>query len=228
MDFFPDLRDHLGRGALSQQRRAFADDGFVVFPGLFAGPALVSLQAALEPALRRARRRELLMPDSDYTPRRMLTVGGDVLAAAAPRVPLLYHDPALRAALAEIAEGPLLPVPDPIENHVLNILDQIGDIHGAHVDTYAYAFNLLIEAPPPGAGGLLEFVPGSTQPADLVGPRVRRVPLAAGDAYLLRTDRNVHRVSPLERAGRRVLLNFAYADETTVGLRSYSSSLLYG
>ena len=60
-----------------------------------------------------------------------------------------------------------------------------------------------------------------------MGLYARRITLAAGDACLLRTDRNVHRVSPLLRPGGRLLLNLAYADASTIGLRSYSTSLLY-
>lgn len=151
MDLLADLDDHARGGAPETLRRTFLDEGFVAFSGLLGPPALAHLRTALVPALRLAVRRDLVMPGSDSTPRRMMTVGGDVLAEQVPLVPRLYRRQDLLASLSRIVDGPVLPVPDPIENHVLNLLTRPGDIHGAHLDTYAYAFTILLEAPPPDA-----------------------------------------------------------------------------
>ncbi|MFD3938184.1 hypothetical protein ACFWSF_26580 [Streptomyces sp. NPDC058611] len=118
---------------------------------------------------------------------------------------------------------------EPVERHVLNILHQSGDTHGAHTDDYLLALVLFVGTPPrPADGGLLEFNPGHRDLTALDKPGTRQVHHHAGDAYLLRSDLTAHRVTPLNRPGtRRTVLNFAY---TTHGHRSPatdSASRLY-
>ena len=209
-------------------RQLFLLDQYACFPAFFR-PAGLELLAAEADRLRRLSiRRELKMAGSGGTDRKMSTLGGHVIAQSSSLVPGLYHDPALLAFLSGVTGEPVLAVPDPVENHVLNVLHQPGDVHGGHVDTYAFAFNLCMEAPSEEGGGLLEYVPRSTRLEDLDGPGVRRAAHQPGDAYLIKTDEAVHRVAPLNRPGRRTIFNFAYANPATLELASYSSSVLYG
>lgn len=72
----------------------------------------------------------------------MSTVGGELVSATSSLIPRIYNDPDLFVFLSEVAGEEVLPVPDPNENHVINILHHDSDVHGGHVDTYAYAFSL--------------------------------------------------------------------------------------
>lgn len=209
-------------------REQFERERIVRLPGFFTPEGFDVLRREVERLLARVIRRNLEVQGSEGTPRRMSTLGGDVVSEYSSLIPALYTDPGLLAFLSGVAGDEVLPVPDPVENHVLNVLHEMGDIHGGHVDTYAFAFNLCIEAPGPGGGGELEMVPGSTVLAELDGDAVRRVAVEPGEAYLLRTDDTAHRVAPLTRPGRRTIINLAYADPATVELQSYSSSVLYG
>lgn len=213
----------------AEYRRAFQRDMYVRFPAFFRPQGLELLRAEVDRLRRLAIRRDLKMEGSGHTPRKMSTLGGHVVARYSTLVPGLYHDPELLAFLRGVAGEPVLGVPDEVENHVVNCLHRMGDIHGGHVDTYAFAFNISIDGTAEEDGGALEYVPGSVELDDLDGPEVRRAWHAAGDCYLVKTDEAVHRVSPLKRPeARRTILNFAYANPATLELQSYSTSSLYG
>jgi hypothetical protein len=207
---------------------AFKQDKYVRFPGFFKPETFALLSAEVERLRKLLIRRDLMMEGSNGTARKMSTLGGHVVAEYSTLVPLLYNDPDLLAFLGGVAGEDVLVVPDPIENVVLNVLHRPGDVHGGHIDTYAFAFNVFIEGPPEDAGGALEFVPSSTDPADLEGPDVRRVWHQANDCYFLKTDEAPHRVAPLTRDAQRTIINMAFANHATLNLASYSSSSLYG
>ena len=206
----------------------FRDNCYVCLPSFYRPEAFALLCDEVERLRLSATRRDLQMAETDNTPRRMYTVGGDKVVEYSTIIPSLYRDERLLAFLSGVAGEEVFEVPDPVENHNVNVLDQVGDVHGGHVDTYAFSFNVLMEAVPEGSGGALQFVPGSTSVEDLEGPGARSVHHPVGHCYFLKTDGAVHRVSPLTRPGRRVVLNMAYANPATVNLRSYSTGALYG
>ncbi|MGW6389682.1 HalD/BesD family halogenase [Streptomyces sp. NPDC055103] len=116
-----------------------------------------------------------------------------------------------------------------VERHVLNVLHRPGDTHGAHTDDYPLALVLFLEAPPhPADGGLLEFHPGRGDLDALDAPGTHRAHHRPGDAYVLRSDRTAHRVTPLDRPGlRRTVLNFAYTTPGHQNPTAPSAARLY-
>lgn len=209
-------------------REGFARDKYVRFPDFFKPDTFALLAVEVERLRNLLIRRDLKMEGSDGTERKMSTLGGHVVAAYSTIVPLLYNDPDLLAFLGGVAGEDVLVVPDPIENVVINALHQPGDIHGGHIDTYAFAFNIFLEGPPEDAGGALEFVTSSLDLAELDGPNVKRVWHQANECYFLKTDEVPHRVAPLTREARRTIINMAFANRATLDLASYSTSSLYG
>ncbi|MFE7093371.1 hypothetical protein ACFVBL_02265 [Streptomyces erythrochromogenes] len=165
----------------------------------------------------------------DGTPRHMTTLGGRVIAEKSRLVPELYRDPELLALLSGLIGEEALPVPDPVERHVLNILHHQGDTHGAHTDDYPYALVIFLEAPAtPEEGGLLEYLPDAASLHDLESGRARTAHHHPGDAYLLRSDTTAHRVTPLARTGtRRTVLNFAYTTPGATPQTTPSARRLY-
>ncbi|WP_086826319.1 FAD-binding oxidoreductase [Streptomyces sp. NRRL B-24572] len=180
--------------------------------GLLTAKGLTVLREEATRLERAAQRRDFAMECMDGSPRHMTTLGGHVIAQASRLVPELYADPDLLALVSGLIEETALPVPDPVERHVLNILHREGDTHGAHTDDYPYALVIFLEAPEsPETGGLLEYVANAVSLRDLTARPARTAHHRAGDAYLLRSDTTAHRVTPLARAGeRRTVLNFAY------------------
>ncbi|MFM9607205.1 hypothetical protein ACKI17_22965 [Streptomyces niveiscabiei] len=165
----------------------------------------------------------------DGSPRHMTTLGGHVIADLSRLVPELYADSELLALVSGLIGEAALPVPDPVERHVLNILRREGDTHGAHTDDYSYALVLFLEAPgSPEDGGLLEYVPDAASLRDLASGRARTAHHRAGDAYLLRSDTTAHRVTPLTHSSaRRTVLNFAYTTRDAVARETPSARRLY-
>lgn len=174
-----------------------------------------------------SRRRDIQIAESANTWRKMSTVGGELVSKYSAVIPNLYMNVQLLQFLSYIADEAVLPVADANENHVINILHREDDVHGGHIDTYAYAFNLVLDAPALGDGGELVVAFGQSDPASLLGPEARIFHLNAGDAYFLKTDTNVHGVGAIKQGSSRVVINMAYANHATSALRSYSAAQLY-
>ncbi len=199
-------------------REWFERDGYVKLPGVVRGTRLGTLRAEARRLERLARRRDFTVMRADASPRRMATVGGQMVGALAPWVPRLYADASLTALIRRISGVEAVETPDLLERYVLNVLHRQGDTHGAHLDAHPLTFVLCADAPSsPRDGGLLEYAPGELDPAALEGAVARRAHHRPGDAYLLRGDASVHRVTPLRRAGlRRTVLALSYEARSPV------------
>jgi len=211
----------------ARYRAEFNEKQFVRFPQFLRPEGFGVLLEELRRLHLVKVRRELNMAGSEYTPRRMSTLGGLDVAHYSSIIPLLYGDPSLIEFLSGIAGEPVFEVPDQKENYVCNFLHEVGDCHGGHVDSYAFAFNIIVEAPPPEKGGLLEYSPHSTHVEDLDTSKAIRVHLSPSDCYFLRSDKVAHRVSKLTAVAQRSIINMAYANASTLNEQSYSSSALY-
>ncbi|MEU9801285.1 hypothetical protein [Streptomyces sp. NPDC051000] len=210
-------------------RRRFSADGYVALPGLISPVGLTELGGEARRLEADGARRDFHMPGMADSPRHMTTLGGHRIARASPVITRLYEDRDLMRLLSSLLGEAVVPVHDPVERHVLNVLHRPGDTHGAHTDDYPLALVLFLEAPPHHTdGGLLEFHPGRGDLYALDAPGTRRVHHRPADGYLLRSDVTAHRVTPLARPGlRRTVLNFAYTTPGRQGATTSTASLLY-
>ena len=158
--------------------------------------------------------------------RHMATIGSLKLKQLSTLVPTMYHCSDLFDFMSGITGEPLYSVPDQNEQFALNCLLREGDFHGGHLDSYSYAFNLIIDTPPPGEGGVVRILRVMNGDDRHSGPV--DIPLRANDAYLMRTDIAEHMVTGVAEQSRRVAFNFAYKASRDVAQESYSSSTLYG
>lgn len=215
-DFTPDLRARL------------AADCYVPLPGLMRPDGLPALQDEVRRLEKLAVRRDFTMASMGYSPRHMTTLGGHLIAQESELIASVYRDSELIRLVGAIAGWEAVEVRDPLERHVINILHQQGDTHGAHTDDYPLALVLFTEAPDdPADGGLLEHVPHTDLDALTTGA-ARRAHHRPGDGYLLRSDLAAHRVTPLRRSGlRRTVLNFAYTTPDRQAAITPSASELY-
>ncbi|MEH2206186.1 MAG: hypothetical protein V7K53_19255 [Nostoc sp.] len=215
-------------GALLHEE--FALNCYVKLPLFFNDDSFAILKAeVLRIFEQHSRRRDFNMKHEQNTPRHLSTVSGVVVAEHSQLIPALYRDSQLIEFLCGIAGTPVHLVPDPFDRHVIHRLDKIGDVHGGHLDTYAFAFAIFIETPPEGTGGCLEFVPHSMEISDLDTPFAKRVGHNVGDCYFMKTNKSVHRVLPLLEEVKRTNLILTYADDETINIDiSYSSQPLYG
>ncbi|MDF5714642.1 MAG: hypothetical protein PUP93_12315 [Rhizonema sp. NSF051] len=215
-------------GALFHQE--FALNCYVKLPLFFNDDSFAILKTeVLKIFEQHSRRRDFNMKHEKNTPRHLSTVSGIAVAEHSQIIPDLYRNSQLIEFLCGIAGTQVYLVPDPFDRHVIHRLEKIGDVHGGHLDTYAYAFAIFIESPPEEAGGCLEFVPHSMEISDLDTPLAKQVGHNVGDCYFMKTNKTVHRVLPLGEELKRTNLIFTYADDETININmSYSSKPLYG
>jgi hypothetical protein len=217
-------RDH---GVLRELREEFLAGDYVKLPGLLRPEAFALLRAELKRIESAAVARDLYV---DGTRRLLSTIGGERLKHLSPALVALYTNRGLRAMLAAVAGARVYDWPNPSESVVANFEASVGATHGWHLDDLAYPLIVHVEAPPAEAGALVEFVRdwralsarrGGASGADIESLVVecRRLGLvraahhAAGDAYLLRADRCLHRVTELTREGaRRAVVILAFTD----------------
>lgn len=235
----------LREAALNELRLAFARNQYVALPGLFSAPSTFGPLAAEVARLEQfASKKNFVMPEYN-TPRVMATVGGRAIRRESPFLTEMYAAADLSALLSRIAGRQVHPCHDENEWIVINWLEGRGETHGWHLDDPPYALVIFIESPSPGQGGEAELIPGWRRlcgrlgkaeggdvGAGVAGCRelglVQSRTHAAGDAYLLRADRCLHRVAPLKAEGtRRVILNFAFEARPAAYRRGVTAAYLY-
>ncbi|MCB5190917.1 hypothetical protein LG198_09280 [Methylobacillus arboreus] len=233
-----------GQDELLDMRDQFARCGYVKLSSLLSQEALAVFREEMEQLEQLASRKRFEMPGY-LTPRKLSVAGGGLIKSHSPALYSLYHHYALRNCVEQITGRPIYTCTHPEEYMVANFLHNNGDTHGWHLDDPAYALILFAETPPEQAGGEVEFISNwldlcrrkNRKPdeniQDLIAwaeenGMVDRHEHKSGDAYLLRADINLHRVSPLKNAGdRRSVVNLAF-QATAVADYGLTADLLYG
>lgn len=230
---------------LEDLRRDFEHRHYVRLPGLLP-PALFSqVRAEVDRLEHLARPKDFTMEVMYHTPRIMTTLGGQVVRRASPLLNELYDHPGLRGLISHIVGCPVYSSEDINEWMVCNWLSAAGQTHGWHLDDPPLALIIFLESPKPEGGGVLEYIPDwhslcaesghdpngdvnalvtHCRAAELVQERAH----AAGDAYLLRADTCLHRVTAIKTPGaRRVALNLAFELQPDVRRKGVTAALLY-
>lgn len=230
--------------ALLDMHDQFVRSGYVKLPGFLTSQALEVLRTEMEDMEQIAVRKQFEMPGYN-TPRNLSVLGGKLIKSQSPLLYSLYHHYALRSCIESIVGRPVYTCSHSEEFMVANFLHNSGDTHGWHLDDPAFALIIFAEAPTEGGGGEVEFIANWTDlcqrkghkpdenVADLVkwaddNGLVDKRSHNSGDAYLLRADMNLHRVTPLSKTGERrsaVNLAFQSSPDSTYG---DTASMLYG
>lgn len=238
------LPDYCGdERRLAELRGRFRRDSYVRLPGLLGGGAFEFVKSEVDRLESLALDRCFEM-DGYKTPRVMKALGGKAIMCESPLAYIYLHY-AIRQLVEGIVGTKIYTCQHPNEYMVVNYLLSPGSTHGWHLDDPAYALVIFVESPPPGAGGHLEYVkdwpricrdrglPPAGEVNGMVG-QLREQNLvnteshAAGDAYLLRADECLHRVTEITAPGaRRVVINIAFED-TPEPLYGLTANLLYG
>ncbi|MFC4049244.1 hypothetical protein ACFOY4_06075 [Actinomadura syzygii] len=221
------IRDEWTACDESELKRLGSDydsNAFAVMPGFLSSPGLRLLAKETGRLLDHSVRKDFQMECMDGSTRRMRTLGAPVIDALSTLVPDLYYSPDLLKLIGDIVGQEVYPLYEDVDRYVLNSLVEPGDTFGAHFDDYPLSVVVVVEVAPEGARPRL-----LQDAASVLGvmDEYVEVELAAGDAYLLRSDTTAHMVSRLGRTGRRLGFNFAYAlsPQTTGGTES--PGLLY-
>ena len=162
-------------------------------------------------------RRDVTVAETDHSKRAMSNVVASSIRAHGQVIPCLYHSSALRAFLGKIVGDTLVDCWEQ-EHFLINLQERVGDTHGWHWGDYPYTVIWVLDAPPIEFGGMLQCIPHTTWDKSrpsinryIVDRSIRSYYHASGEAYLLRSDTTLHRVVPLNRNARRVILNTCWA-----------------
>ena len=207
-------------------RQHYHEFHHVAFPGFINPSFFQTLKDDVDGLLAHKMRRDFLMECMDNSPRRMNVVNGPTIERLSTLVPALYNDPAVAAFLSAVIGEPVLPLHDDIDRYVINQLQKSSDTFGAHYDDYPLSFVVILESPGMEGGGYSEMVPRATSLSQLDDNPIR-LPLKAGDAYLLKTDTTAHRVAPLTVDALRTAINYAYTTPGFVPRETESAQRLY-
>jgi hypothetical protein len=136
----------------------------------------------------------------------------------------------IRSLISQVVERPIYHSTEKQDIVGLNCLVDVGNTHGWHLDEGAFILIAIFEAPPEGKGGIVEFIPNwelyaeqfkydKNQPIEECVQKCRENNLVnthyhtPGDAYLLRGDLALHRVTSLTSSGyERTIIGMEYAD----------------
>lgn len=207
----------------------FAKDCYIKLPSFFKDAVLSRLKKeAFQLLEKQSKRKDFKMLETKGTFRHISTVSGNEISKHSSFIPMLYTNEKMIAFLREVAGETIFLTPDLADRHAIHRMHRQGDIHGGHVDDYAFVLILCLEAPDKHQGGGIEFVPYSKELNDLKTNKVRKDFLEVGDAYFMRSNKAVHRVAPLKETVNRTVVVFTYADLETKDIKiSYSSASLY-
>ena len=207
----------------------FRANKFVKLPSFFTNEKFQSLfNESINLLDSHSKRKDFLMEDTEFTPRRISTVSGNVIFNESSLITELYQNEDLISFLETIAEEKLYLTPDIADRHAIHRLHKKNDIHGGHVDTYPYVLITCLESPGIDGGGELEYVPNSLDIKDLDTDKAIRKFIDKGESYFMKAGLSVHRVLPLQKEVNRTVVVFTYADEVSKNIiESYSSNLLY-
>ncbi len=193
----------IGHCNVSSHAKEFADSGFTYFDDLIDQEHFAGLRAQVDTMLKGgSMRRDFAMAETHGSPRKMSVVNGHALLSEHFFADL-YFDRKLLELLNELTDTKVAPCDNEVESMIITSLNEVGDTHGWHTDDYPFALIIGIESAAGDAGGGVEFIDYQD--------RLRSAHLKTGDAYLMRTDRIAHRVTPLLCHATRTILNLTYS-----------------
>jgi hypothetical protein len=229
---------------LTELRREFNRKDFVRLPALLRSNVYPLLFEEVIRLKELSRARDFTM--SGYnTPRVLSVVGGQQILANSAILSMLYQHYDIRTTLKQIVGAELYPCLHPNEFMVINYLTGLRSTHGWHLDDPAYALILVFEAPGPQQGGSVELIqdwhefcrqngenPDSNVEVGVAKARsqglIRTEHLVAGESYILRADKCLHRVTEVVgQGGVRSAMNLGF-ECTPNPAYGHTASALYG
>lgn len=164
-----------------------------------------------------AKRRDMLIESTGFTPRNLSNVPRDIINENSEIIPAVYHSPYIKKLIQGLTGDEIIGIPWIWDEFIINSQHKAGDTHGWHWGDYPFTIIWVVQATPIHTGGLLECVPHTNW--NKKNPRINNLiaenPIEShfhetGDVYLLKTDTTLHRVSPLTEDVQRIILNTAF------------------
>lgn len=163
-------------------------------------------------------RRDLLMEETSFSPRKMFVVKQMYIKKYGRYIPELYHSRHIQFLISQIVSQKIYALPWEREQYLISQMANKDDTHGWHLDDYTYAVVFIIRSPKLENGGLVQCVPNVrwTKNNIFVNKILCENPIytsyfGCNEAYLLKSDTTLHRVTPLERPDSRIIINMSWA-----------------
>lgn len=132
------------------------------------------------------RRIDIRVAVTGNTPRRLGSLPNLLFASHSTLFTALYHVPAFRGLLGNIAGAPVFDCAYPDEQITGTHQTQVGDTHGWHWGDHEFAWIFISEAPAPEH--------------------------ESGESYFFKTDTTLHRTMPIQTDGiTRSIVNLTYS-----------------
>ena len=206
---------------VNQWKNTFIKDGFVQIKK-FLSPELLSsiLEDSEQIILDKGVNKDLLVKETNNTPRRMRTVGQHNIYNKSKTIPGIYESDVFQKFLGKVFGERVFRAPWLPERYVLSNLHRDGDTHGWHWDDYSFAFVIYLKSPSIDQGGFVQTCANGTW--DKKNPKITETILNApifthrcdaGDAYALKASKYLHRVTPIRKGGERLIINMTWASE---------------
>lgn len=216
------LSKHLATRADAVEKAAvqYSREHYARMTGLLPGEMVRRLQEETTMlTAANTRRIDIRVAVTGNTPRRLGSLPNSLFASHSTLFTALYHVPAFRGLLGDIAGAPVFDCTYPDEQITGTHQTQVGDTHGWHWGDHEFAWIFIAQAPAPEHGGLLQCVPHT--PWNKQDPAVNRCltqgPIRtyhheSGESYFFKTDTTLHRTMPIQTDGiTRSIVNLTYS-----------------
>lgn len=210
-----------GEDSIQAWKDQFSTEGIVNIHGILTDELWdLLVQESREMVSEFGVERDIQVSQTDNSPRKMTTVANSHLRNGNGIIPAIYDSKVLQRLLGEIAGEPVLECPAVEEQLAISLLTEPGHTHGWHWDDYSFGMVWLIESPRPEDGGFTQCIPNTKWNKDeprvhqtMIDNPIKSYAFEAGGFYFFRSGTTMHRVYPLQRKTRRLIVNMDWASE---------------
>lgn len=164
--------------------------------------------------------RDITIGETDNTPRKMITVGNSACREKGQIIPRIYDSEVFREFLSDIAGENVNQCPIVDEQIAISLLTEPGNTHGWHWDDFSFGLVWIIESPDPNDGGFTQCIPNTVWNKKtpnvlktIVENPIRSYSFPVGSFYFFRSGTTLHRVHPLIKKTRRLIVNMDWASD---------------
>lgn len=164
------------------------------------------------------KRKSLVVKETSDTERNMITVGNTICRENSPLIAAIYDSRPFRRFLSHIAGEIVHQCPIEDEQIAISLLERKGDTHGWHWDDFSFGLVWLIDIPDASCGGFTQCIHNTKwdkkNPAvyDVItNNAIESYHFNKGGFYFFKSGTTLHRVHPLTKDSRRLIVNMDWA-----------------
>jgi len=164
--------------------------------------------------------RNIISAQSDYTKRALTTVGNEACRNNGPIMSAIYDSIVFHSFLSLIAGESVHMCHNEIEQLAISIMSEPGNTHGWHWDDCSFALIFMIDSPPAEYGGFTQLIPNTEYEKEncniyetITRHNIQSHSFPTGSFYFFRSGTTLHRVHPLVKPTRRLIINMDFVSD---------------